>query len=167
MEYDEDGSLAMARALAAIATDTAPLDVAKKPCPVGTLNGSWYLQLTPTGPHTLMEIRGPMRIEVASPKLRISGDIYVRKPTSVTGTIEIGKPITDHPFLFGKNWYPQFPIDQYAWYFRSLGVTYKMANWYSNSNATCGTKQLKISLVRRTTVRTMVSWNWNAWSPMS
>jgi len=125
MEYDEDGSLALARALAAIATDTAPLDVAKKPCPVGTLNGSWYLQLTPTGPHTLMEIRGPMRIEVASPKLRISGDIYVRKPTSVTGTIEIGKPITDRPFLFGKNWYPQFPIDQYAWYFRSLGVTYK------------------------------------------
>lgn len=125
MEYDEDGSLALARALAAIATDTAaPQDVAKKPCPVGTLNGSWYLQLTPTGPHTLMEIRGPMRIEVASPKLRISGDIYVRKPISTSGPIEIGKPITERPFLFGKNWYPQFPIDQYAWYFRSLGVTY-------------------------------------------
>jgi hypothetical protein len=126
MEYDEDGSLALARALASITADTAAsLDVAKKPCPVGTLNGSWYLQLTPTGPHTLMEIRGPMRIEVASPKLRISGDIYVRKPTSASGTIEIGKPITERPFLFGKNWYPQFPIDQYAWYFRSLGVTYQ------------------------------------------
>lgn len=126
MEYDEDGSLALARALATIATDTSTsLDVAKKPCPVGALNGSWFLQLTQTGPHTLMEIRGPMRIEVASPKLRISGDIYVRKPTSTSGTIEIGKPITERPFLFGKNWYPQFPIGQYAWYFRSLGVTYK------------------------------------------
>lgn len=126
MEYDEDGSVALARALAAIATDTTTsLDVAKKPCAVGALNGSWYLQLTPIGPHTLMEIRGPMRIEVASPKLRISGDIYVRQPTSTTGTIEIGKPITDRPFLFGKRWYPQFPIDQYAWYFRSLGVTYQ------------------------------------------
>ncbi len=126
MEYDEDGSLALARALGAIAADTtASHDVAKKPCAVGTLNGSWYLQLTPTGPHTLMEIRGPMRIEVAAPKLRISGDIYVRKPISVSGPIEIGKPITDRPFLFGKNWYPQFPINQYAWYFRSLGVTYQ------------------------------------------
>ncbi|HKU75286.1 MAG TPA: hypothetical protein VJR02_15355 [Pyrinomonadaceae bacterium] len=126
MEYDEDGSLALARALGGISADTtASHDVTKKPCPVSTLNGSWYLQLTPTGPHTLMEIRGPMRIEVASPKLRISGDIYVRKPTSVTGTIEIGKPITERPFLFGKNWYPQFRIDQYAWYFRSVGVTYK------------------------------------------
>ena len=129
MEYDEDGSLALARALRAIETDgIASHDVAKKPCPVGALNGSWYLQLTPTGPHTLMEIRGPMRIEVASPKLRISGDIYVRNPTPINGSIEIGKPITEQPFLFGKNWYPQFPIDQYAWYFRSVGVTYKTGN---------------------------------------
>lgn len=127
MEYDEDGSLALARALGNIAAadTTTSHDVAKKPCPVSTLNGSWYLQLTPTGPHTLMEIRGPMRIEVASPKLRISGDIYVRKPNPVNGTIEIGKPITERPFLFGKNWYPQFRIEQYAWYFRSVGVTYK------------------------------------------
>lgn len=126
MEYDEDGSLALARALGAVSTCVPPgSDVAKNPCPAGTLNGSWYLQLTPTGPHTLIEIRGPMRIEVASPKLRVSGDIYVRKPISISGPVEIGKPITDSPLLFGKNWYPQFPIDQYAWYFRSLGVTYQ------------------------------------------
>jgi len=131
MEYDEDGSLALARALggggsagAGAAADASSCDVAKKPCAVGLLNGSWYLQLTPKGPHTLMEIRGPMRIEVAPPKLRISGDIYVRKPVGTSGAVEILRPITERPLLFGKNWYPQLPIDQYAWYFRSLGVTY-------------------------------------------
>ena len=127
MEYDEDGSLALARALAPAAdcVPSGPVDASKKPCAVTALNGSWYLQLTATGPHTLIDIRGPMRIEVASPKLRVSGDIYVRRPTTTGGSVEIGMPITERPLLFGKNWYPQFPIDQYAWYFRSLGVTYQ------------------------------------------
>jgi hypothetical protein len=127
MEYDEDGSLTLARALAggpgSGGTAEAPFDTAKKPCKVGALNGSWYLQLTPKGPHTLTEIRGPMRVEVASPKLRISGDVYIRKPTGA-GPVEIQRPITEAPLFFGKNWYPQLPIKEYSWYFRSLGVTY-------------------------------------------
>lgn len=131
MEYDEDGSLALARALADIrGASRAPgaegaRDAAQKPCPVSSLNGSWYLQMTPRGPHTLVEIRGPMRIEVAAPRLRVSGDVYVRKPTGFTGPVEVLKPITDKPLLFGKNWYPHLPFAQYSWYFRSVGVTYQ------------------------------------------
>jgi hypothetical protein len=64
-----------------------------------------------------------MRIEVAPPKLRISGDIYATKPTAAV-PVEILRPITENPLLFGKNWYPQLPTDQYSWHFRSLGVTY-------------------------------------------
>ncbi|MGB9367696.1 MAG: hypothetical protein WCE79_16960 [Xanthobacteraceae bacterium] len=126
MEHDEDGSLALARSLmpggsparGGVARD----DTTARPCKVGVLNGSWFLQLTPKGPHTHTEIRGPMRIEVAAPKLRISGDIYIRKPAAVP--VEILRPITETPLFFGKNWYPQLPIDQYSWYFRSVGVNY-------------------------------------------
>ncbi|HEY0459469.1 MAG TPA: hypothetical protein VGC97_10060 [Pyrinomonadaceae bacterium] len=133
MEYDEDGSLALARSLNALhssgeSADSSSINVptlANKPCKVGVLNGSWYLQLRPQGAHSLMEIRGPMRIEVASPKLRISGDIYVKKPAPINGAIEILRPITEKPLIIGKNWYPQFTIEQYSWYFRSLGVTYQ------------------------------------------
>jgi hypothetical protein len=133
MEFDEDGSLALARALTlqgAFGRDTsqpstAAADATNAPCKVSVLDGSWYLQLTPKGPHVLTEICGPMRIEVAPPKLRVSGDIYVRKPTADGSPIEILRPITERPLLFGKNWYPQFPLDQYSWYFRSLGVTYQ------------------------------------------
>lgn len=137
MEYDEDGTLALARALGggqaqfadadadtAIARRAPSADIAKKPCKVGALNGSWYIQLTPKGPHMLTEIRGPMRIEVAPPKLRVSGDIYINTPMAGTGPVEILKPITNKPLLFGRNWYPQLPIKQYGWYFRSVGVTY-------------------------------------------
>src|SRR4051812_18435764 len=92
MEFDEDGSLALARALGLGTRPTAAArgdEVAPpgKPCKVSVLNGSWYLQLTPRGPHALTEIRGPMRIEVAAPKLRVSGDVYVRKPTAHVGPI--------------------------------------------------------------------------------
>src|SRR5688572_10851878 len=79
MEFDEDGSMALARALGmSRARQASPMDTdgpqnrAPKPCKVGVLNGSWYLQFTLKGPHTLTEIRGPMRIEVAAPKLRVS-----------------------------------------------------------------------------------------------
>jgi len=133
LEYDEDGSLALARALAAHdlggavrrpASDTLA-SPSNMPCKVSDLNGSWYLQLRPTGPHVLTEIRGPMRIEVATPKLRVSGDIYVRKPSPSVGSIEIFRPITESPLMFGNNWYPQFPFQEYSWYFRSLGISYK------------------------------------------
>jgi hypothetical protein len=136
LEYDEDGSLSLARALGSLSNGGTPQPLAgdfagdtanlsNKPCRVTSLKGSWYLRLTPRGPHTFIEIRGPMRIEVASPKLRISGDIYVHKPTSFSGPVEIMRPITEKPQFFGKNWYPHLPFKQYSWYFRSLGVTYR------------------------------------------
>ena len=130
MEYDEDGSLALARVLSLIGDKRKP-DVLQKSDAGGGdfdashLDGSWFLQLMPRGPHTHMEMRGPMRIEVAPPKLRISGDIYVRKPVADGAPIEILRPITEHPLLFGDNWYPQLPIVDYSWYFKSIGVTFE------------------------------------------
>lgn len=122
LEYDEDGSLALARAAQRMEVTNSAADEVD-PLPVRELNGSWYLQLTPRGPHTLIEIRGPMRIEVSLPKLRISGDVYVRKPVG-PGPVEVLAPITHQPLLFGTNWYPQLPPAEYSWYFRSLGVSY-------------------------------------------
>jgi hypothetical protein len=130
MEYDEDGSLALARALRRIGgnrkADALPKsDAAVTGFNVNDLDGSWFLQLTPRGPHTHVEVRGPMRIEVAPPKLRISGDIYVRKPLADGTPIEILRPITERPLLFGNNWYPHLPIVDYSWYFRSVGATFE------------------------------------------
>lgn len=128
VEYDEDGSLALARALAAGGRGDAEARAAGRaagtPCKASALDGSWFLQLRPRGPHALLEIRGPMRVEVAPPRLRVSGDIYVRKPVVGPGEIEIFRPITDAPLLYDRNWYPQLSFDEYSWYFRSLGVTY-------------------------------------------
>lgn len=125
LEYDEDGSLALGRALRDMDGDEGgdSPSARKKACPVGDLDGSWYLQLTPRGPHLLTQIRGPLRIEVARPRLRISGDIYVRKPSRASN-LEVLRPITDRPLFFGRRWYPQLPTNEYSWYFRSLGVSY-------------------------------------------
>jgi hypothetical protein len=130
MEYDEDGSLALARALRRVGGNRKADALPKSDAPVtgfnvNDLDGSWFLQLTPRGPHTHMEVRGPMRIEVTPPKLRISGDIYVRQPVADGRPIEILRPITERPLLFGKNWYPHLPIVDYSWYFRSVGVTFE------------------------------------------
>lgn len=130
MEYDEDGSLALARALQRIGgnrkTDTRwQSDAQSTSFNVHDLDGSWFLQITPRGPRTHVDVRGPMRIEVAPPKLRISGDIYVNMPTADGRPIEILRPITEHALLFGVNWYPQLPLVDYSWYFRSVGVTFE------------------------------------------
>jgi hypothetical protein len=116
--YDEDGSLTLARARARSrsAADEGPA------CPVKALNGSWYLHFVPDGPHVVQQIRGPMRIEVARPRLRVSGDVYVGKRGVADG--EVLRPILESAILFGRNWYPQLPLEQYAWYFRSVGVEY-------------------------------------------
>jgi hypothetical protein len=89
---------------------------------VKTLNGSWYLHFVPEGPHVVQFIRGPMRIEVARPRLRISGDVYVGKPGAAES--ELLRPFIQSSELFGRNWYPQLPLAQYSWYFRSVGVEY-------------------------------------------
>ena len=127
--YDEEGSFALSRPL-------QPLQPIRprpllRPCSLATLNGSWLLNLTPTGPHLPMQIRGPMRIEVQSSRLRISGDVYVRsflrpirpiRPAATSPT-EVGSFVPGS-LVIRRNWYPAFPHREYRWYFRSTGVRY-------------------------------------------
>jgi hypothetical protein len=112
------------------------------PCPIGTLNGSWLLEVVPT---TVLSprVRGPMRIEVGASSLRVSGDIYSKRSfpspiDSVASPVLQSVPTTNPdvdglssdespeliPFPAPAPWYPSFPISQYSWYFRSNGVTY-------------------------------------------
>jgi hypothetical protein len=117
--YDEDGALTLALAMLRKPSADDPV----VPCPVSGLNGSWFIHISPQGQHSQKTIRGAMRIEVAQPKIRISGDIYVDDGTGANHANPLD-PMTPEPLIIGKNWYPQFGHDQYAWYFRSLGVTY-------------------------------------------
>jgi hypothetical protein len=120
MLYDEDGSLTLALA----ALDKRAGDTPSTPCPVGRLNGSWFIHITPQDTHTTTVIRGAMRIEVAAPRIRISGDIYVANSSLSPEVVPLA-PITPSPLIIKRNWYPQFDHKQYAWYFRSLGVQYQ------------------------------------------
>ncbi|MDQ3814016.1 MAG: hypothetical protein M3347_08695, partial [Armatimonadota bacterium] len=132
LEYDEDGTLALARSFLEMVRPQATtrarvpsITLPTRRCSAKTLNGSWYVQFVPQGPHLLRQIRGPMRIEVASPRLRISGDIYVRKLLPpVLQPVAVLDPITPNPLIIKRNWYPQLPFNEYSWYFRSTGVTY-------------------------------------------
>ena len=127
-------------------------------CSLQTLDGSWLLTIKPQIMTVFSpQVRGPMRIEVGSNILRVSGDIYVQRrftfppPTEVerppfipipapdplpagpwaspAGAVGDGAPVTPT--------YPSFPKGQYSWYFRSTGVTYSST-----------TGQLSFSLVR-------------------
>lgn len=106
------------------------------PCSLKTLNGSWLVEFVPDTPAALFKIRGPMRIEASADVLRVSGDIYVAKlalaPLSATGSgpAIAAQPTLLEPFVPGslviqRNWYPAFAQNEYSWYFRSTGVTYK------------------------------------------
>ncbi len=127
--YDEDGTLTLANPFGPVtATPVAELPrlTFSRPCSLGTLNGSWLLTLTPDGPHLFSQIRGPMRIETGGPRIRVSGDVYVR---SFVFEFPRLNPIAVEPFVPGslvirRNWYPAFPQNQYRWYFRSAGVAY-------------------------------------------
>ena len=118
------------------------------PCPIGSLDGSWLLEIVP---RTIFapQVRGPMRIEVGASSLRVSGDMYSQRrffpgqiDPVVIGPLE-RPPIPDPigPVIRGtdegeigedglvifptpKPWYPAFPKNQYSWYFRSNGATY-------------------------------------------
>ena len=78
-----------------------------------------------------------MRIEVA-PQAAHLRDIYVNKPGRNGGPIEILRPITEKPLLFGKNCIRSFRSTSTVGIFRSLGVTISPANSSLSSNATCG-----------------------------
>lgn len=108
----------------------------RRACDLATLNGSWLIELVPRAAFAgalRQTIRGPMRIEVGERSLRISGDIYVRRlldgviePDFLTPVVhedEGPDPVASAgaPSTFT---YPQLPLNQYSWYFRSTGVTY-------------------------------------------
>lgn len=99
----------------------------KKACSLKSLDGSWFIQITPTAPYYFSQpTRGAMRIEVGEERLRISGDIYVKswKFNIPERSIASIKPITSKPLIIRRNWYPHFPNNQYRWYFRSMGAYY-------------------------------------------
>ncbi len=111
------------------------------PCPIGTLDGSWLLQVVPK---TLFSprLRGPMRIEVGASSLRVSGDMYAQKSLvldpvnpSIPSVVVPGRDAADDAatadepddlvvFPLPPPSYPSFPKSQYSWYFRSNGATY-------------------------------------------
>ncbi len=138
IEYDEDGSFGDERLSAATAVAGVHAGVENlfqpglltRNCSLGDLNGSWFLQLTRQGPHSLVQIRGPMRIEARAPVLRISGDIYVAPligPANravPVAAVEVLQPFVSNALIFRRNWYPQLPQRHYSWYFRSTGVSY-------------------------------------------
>ncbi len=114
------------------------------PCPIGSLNGSWLLEVVPSTIFSPL-VRGPMRIEVGPSSLRASGDIYsVRRffpwrielippviapmpnPTPIPTPLPDAGDTSEDFVVFPTPppWYPSFPKSQYSWYFRSNGVTY-------------------------------------------
>jgi len=124
LEFDESGVLV--RAAGAPIGPRPPLF---SPCSLRALNGSWLLELTRSGPapFPLTPIRGPMRLEASAARLRISGDVYIRRP--VIGPVGLSPaPEAITPVLPGtliaRNWYPAYPQSEYRWYFRSVGVSY-------------------------------------------
>ena len=70
LEFDADGQLVVGPVIRP--------DLFTRPCPIGTLDGSWLLELerrTVFSP----EVRGAMRIELGASSLRVSGDMYSRR----------------------------------------------------------------------------------------
>ncbi|MFE5410896.1 hypothetical protein [Microbacterium sp. NPDC056569] len=84
LEFDADGEIVVGPVIRP--------ELLTRPCPIGTLDGSWLIELerrTVFGP----EVRGAMRIEVGASSLRISGDIYSRRIfPPVLGEIEVQRP---------------------------------------------------------------------------
>ncbi len=120
-EYDEDGTLALARSLRPVSK------LLTRPCSLRTLNGSWYVQLVPvrnSGFYPYRPIRGPMRIEVGRGYLRISGDIYVQRLGSEAPRKILEPPSVPPGLVISKRWYPHLPFKEYSAYFRSVGVRY-------------------------------------------
>ncbi|MEV4686499.1 hypothetical protein [Microbacterium sp. LWH3-1.2] len=139
LEFDADGELV-----------TGPVirpELPTRPCPLGTLDGSWLLELQRRMVFA-PEVRGALRIEVGSSSLRISGDMYSRRVfPPVLGEVQRPVPIPDPgPFAgadadardlgaadgtavsdelaVSPRTYPAFPRSEYSWYFRSNGATY-------------------------------------------
>jgi len=124
LAYDEEGTIALARGLLSPEMSSTP-GADRAGMNVKALNGSWFVQFVPEGPHVLQRIRGPLRLEVSGTRMRISGDIYVRTVmASQPGPVSILEPITENPLVVEGNWYPHLPFEEYRWHFRSTGVSY-------------------------------------------
>jgi hypothetical protein len=101
-----------------------PLPFAR-PCAISSLDGSWLLEIVPAfgGPGEPIfpptQTRGPMRIEVGTTSLRISGDVYSRRMV-----VAQPRPAPVPAAAPAMPWYPQLPPSEYVWYFRSSGCTY-------------------------------------------
>ncbi|MFK4808183.1 hypothetical protein ACI3KX_20150 [Microbacterium sp. ZW CA_36] len=147
LQFDADGELI-------VPGPVIRPEMLTRACPIGTLDGSWLLELerrTVFGP----EVRGAMRIEVGASSLRVSGDMYSRRvfppvlteverplpfplpeprPQPFGGDADAGSgeqdpgeddaPVLSELAAFNLRWYPAFPASQYTWYFRSNGSTY-------------------------------------------
>ena len=136
LEFGENGEIVSP----AMGTDL-PV-ILQGPCPIDVLNGSWLLEVVPRVPVVFVpQVRGPMRIEVGASSLRVSGDIYTRRPIFVPqpvpfpvppvgpgpiGPIAVGPAGDDGGVIIpgSQPWYPSFPKAEYTWYFRSNGATY-------------------------------------------
>ncbi|MGH2744490.1 MAG: hypothetical protein ACRDN8_18820 [Thermoleophilaceae bacterium] len=121
LEFDEHGAPVERRDSPRPAADLSAL-----PCSLNALNGSWLLELSPDRPFVfpLQVIRGPMRIEASTARLRASGDVYVRRLVNLpVSPAELASPLLGGT-LIRRNWYPAYPQGQYRWYFRSQGVSY-------------------------------------------
>jgi hypothetical protein len=142
--YDESGELMLAASLAQ-QLDTRLLDPRRAwlepireipgltrpvPCPLGVLDGSWFLEIT--GPFTLFATRGALRIEARNGLLRASADMYTSRPfigpwatlSGVAAPADLQIRMPPSALRIRRNWYPTFPQAEYAWYLRSTGVSY-------------------------------------------
>jgi hypothetical protein len=150
--FDEQGELVDdPSARPAVSPRRDDLLVHTRPCSMATLNGSWLIELTPwLTPSPFLQIRGPMRLEVGASSLRISGDVYVRRggvigpggrpqPGGGPGPVPpespaqgdtagyadgVAEPLLGEDVVGPRPWYPQLPMNEYSWYFRSTGATY-------------------------------------------
>lgn len=143
-DFDEYGEL--------VADGSVPV-IRPTPCSLAVVNGSWLVELTPRSRFPVLPrqlVRGPMRIQVQESSLRISGDIYVRRTlvldprldheeavlTTLPDEAEVPEQepedaAQDLVSPVGRNGaprvasYPQLPKNEYSWYFRSTGVSYR------------------------------------------
>ncbi len=124
------------------------------PCSLSVANGSWLVALTPRRRVPVLThqlVRGPMRIQVQESSLRVSGDIYVRRTLVLDPRLDEEYAVPAAPpeeadvaeqepadaaedlliSPVGRNGaprvasYPQLPKNEYSWYFRSTGASYR------------------------------------------
>lgn len=131
--FDEEGTLPFTAPTAFVDPTIVPVS---RPCSLAALDGSWNLNFRPKRSFLFGALRGPMRLEARRDVLRASGDVYfksfvfwrsVRAAANALidpGELEATAGIAEPGFLFRRNWYPQYPFDEYRWYFRSTGCSY-------------------------------------------